>query len=416
MATTHDASKHADLLWTNEVIEERNLEMKRFAITFGICALLLVPAVASAQSHTWDGRSSDVWKLADNWSGAVTYAGEGVPGDTALIDDGTNEPTVVVGGAVPRDLDWIEVDAETAGVDDVVNGSVDMTLKIDTGGDLDVLDGNDSGYIWLIAGRHTFTPAKGIVTYADDAKLWVAAGSLEVDDIYADGGFMSCGGIRGDRGLVILDFDVDPEINDDVIETGEANFVIDDDTTIESELTVGDGSDYGDVIQSGASSLTVNDAMTIQAGNETGEDSIYKLSAGTLNVEGLASILAAQGADANATIWVAAGTFAPDAMTFDGGATSSDGLAIGDFDVCVEVQGAEDNSTDTFISDYVEWQLGSGVKVDAKDMELNNNGAGFTVIGNSSHLCTYSYTGNGQSVSVSGTRWCNGASCDCSCE
>ena len=166
--------------------------MKRIATALGICALLLGPVAAEAADYDWTGASSTAWRLSANWTGAVGYPGQFNNSPTATIDDGSSNATVVVSGTVTWDVDWVLVDAETA--------NCDLTLKIDTNADLDVIDGSNTGYIWLIAGTH------GDPVVADDAELWHAGGNLEVDIIDADGGV----GVstHGDRGKAVLDFDV----------------------------------------------------------------------------------------------------------------------------------------------------------------------------------------------------------------
>jgi hypothetical protein len=102
---------------------------------------------------------------------------------------------------IPNDVAWVVVDAETAGVDDAVDASVDLTLKIDTGGSLDVLN-SGSGYVQVIAGSHTYSTT----TYDDDATLWVHAGTLDADTLDFRGtSTESLGHAQGD-------FDVDLEV------------------------------------------------------------------------------------------------------------------------------------------------------------------------------------------------------------
>jgi hypothetical protein len=228
--------------------------MKRIVTAFGIGTMLFASMSAIAGvSFIWDGDSGSgsSWRDADNWTAGASWPGNSQTGDTATIADPTTQATCVVDGTAPSDpgyiIPWVHVDA------DVADG--DMTLKIDTGGDLSVLN-SGAGYIRLTAGSHSSYPV-----IADDATLWVAAGSLEVDDIDVDGGIRYSS--RGDRGLAYLDIDVAPTINDDVIVTGEANLEIDATTTIGDELIIGHSNYYGDVLLSGngtvrASSIVIN--------------------------------------------------------------------------------------------------------------------------------------------------------------
>jgi hypothetical protein len=355
--------------------------MKRFATAFGLCALLLASGAAYGAAFVWDGNAGGgdaSWLTANNWTANSSYPGELTANntDTATISDDTTESTVFVDGMVTYDVTWVVVNAETAGGD--------MTLKIDTDGDLDVLN-SGSGYIWLVAGSHSLGGMPP--TYAsDDANLWVAAGTLNVDDLNIDGGLKDTS--RGDRGTAYLDFDVDPTINDDVTVTGDANFAIDDPTTVGDDMIIGDGSDYGDVIQSGASSLTVTDDMTIQSGDAAGEDSIYELTAGTLDVNGTVTVQGAASVDAEAEIQITAGTFTPTSMVFSGRTTADNGHAIGDFDAGVTVQGSCDGTVDTCMEGHVDIELANSSTVDAKDLKIGDCGSS----GNSG---TVAVSGNG---------------------
>jgi hypothetical protein len=154
--------------------------MKRIATALGICSLLLALPVAYAGVYTWDGDTSSDWQTATNWAEAG-YPGRDAAGDTATINADTSHDTVIVSTTIPHEVDWVLVDAEAAALDESVGNSVDLTLKIDTGGVLDVDDGSGTGYIRLIAGSHDYTVEEVTTTYPDDATLWVAAGTLDVN-------------------------------------------------------------------------------------------------------------------------------------------------------------------------------------------------------------------------------------------
>jgi hypothetical protein len=171
-----------------EIAEKRNHKMKRIAKAIGVCALLLASAAASGAAFTWDGTPTSDWDDGRPWGGATLgspYPGKLASGDTATINADTPNDTVIVSTTIPNDVAWVLVDAEAAGVDDEVDDSVDLTLKIDTDDPcdpayLDVLN-SGSGYVQVIAGSHTFTEAKTTRTWPDEATLWVADGTLNVD-------------------------------------------------------------------------------------------------------------------------------------------------------------------------------------------------------------------------------------------
>jgi hypothetical protein len=137
------------------------------------------------------------------------------------------------------------------------------------------------------------------------------------------------------------------------------------------------------------------------------------VSGGSLTTTGLVTVKGKQAvSDHSATLTVSsADAFKPNSITFDGRDHTTASHAIGVFNACMTVQGAEDNTTDTFVSGYVDWTIGSGVQINMKDLELDSNGADLLIAGTSSTLCTYSYTGNSQPISLSGVTWTNGTSC-----
>jgi hypothetical protein len=141
-------------------------------------------------------------------------------------------------------------------------------------------------------------------------------------------------------------------------------------------------------------------------------------SGGSLTTTGLVTVKGDQTGSATATLTVSTcDTFKPDSLYFWGRNHATDGHAIGNFDDCMTVQGAGDNSWDVWIRGYVDWNIGSSKQINMKDLEMDGaNGADLSITGTSSALCTYSYTGNSQPISVSGVTWTNGsASCSCTC-
>jgi hypothetical protein len=180
--------------------------------------------------------------------------------------------------------------------------------------------------------------------------------------------------------------------------------------------TIADGSTNSTVTVSGAVPNSV--AWVLVDADAAGVSMELEIqSGGSLTTTDLVTIKGDQDGTATATLTVSTcDTFKPDSLYFWGRNHATDGHAIGNFDDCMEVQGAEDNSWDVWVRGYVEWNIGSGDEVHMKDMEMDGtNGANLTITGTSSTLCTYTYKGNSQPISVSGVTWTNGISCSCSC-
>lgn len=243
--------------------------MKSMATAIAIAAVLVVAGAAGANmlltGFTWAGTSTDKWALDGNWT-AAGYPGQtgGDNSDSATIADGSPQATVIVNATITDNVNFVVVDAETA--------DADMTLKIVSGGDLDVLN-SGAGYVQLIGG----TDPSGMPP-AVFAKLWYAAGNFDVDDLDLDGGTPTS--TRGDGGLAIVVWDVARTIGDDVDVTGDVDFDAAADITVSGDFTIGDGTTEADMDKQSAGDVTVTGKIIIKGGSSA--DTVVTVSAGSL--------------------------------------------------------------------------------------------------------------------------------------
>ena len=216
--------------------------MKSMATAIAVAAVLVVAGAAGANmlltGFVWGGATSDKWALDGNWS-TNGYPGELTANNTddATIDDATNRATVIVDATVTYDVNWVVVDADTA--------NANMTLKIVSGGDLDVVDASTAAYVQLVGGTDSAFAAV-------DAKLWYAAGNFDVDDFNLDGGSIT--GTRGSNGLAIVDLDQDLTITDDISVSGDVDIQIASGVTLDVDAFTMESS--SDLKVTGASSTS----------------------------------------------------------------------------------------------------------------------------------------------------------------
>lgn len=309
--------------------------MRRFMTVIAIGTVLVtVSAYGAAMmraSFVWDGSSSAFWDVPANWTANSSYPGELTANNTddATIANTTNSNPVVVNSTIQYDVDFVVVNADAA--------DADVTLQIDSNGDLDVLNSGD-GYIRLIAGMNAEDPPTPV-----DAKLAMVAGEpdpvLRVDDLDLDGGVHSS--TFNDRGLAVVDFDAAPTITDDVDATGDVEF-------------------------GGDASFTISDALNIGDGAIPTE--FRKLGTGTVTVTGLLYVHADQGEADDAKLLHSAGTLATSDLKFDG--APSDGTdygdAIGEFNSTVTVSDDVDAIGDVSFGGSSSFDIGTGAGNDLR--------------------------------------------------
>lgn len=180
------------------------------SVAFSVAAI----GVASGANYNWNVSGSGNWAVNGNWT-VADYPGFNSPDntDSAFISKTNSNVayTVTVNSSIQYDLNALEVRADSA--------DADVTLKIDSGADLDVTDAtNFDSTIRLVAGQHALSPV------ADDAKFWFAAGTLGVDNFDLQGGNRAS--TFGDRGLAILDVDGDLPVINDVVMSNEVQLDI----------------------------------------------------------------------------------------------------------------------------------------------------------------------------------------------
>lgn len=154
--------------------------MKRFVTAFGIGALLLTPQLALANNWTSGGSTSD-WQTASNWSG-IDYPGQFFTGDTATIDNSTNNP-VTLNSNLGNSIANLDLDAPTAtaAVSLELKGNLTVTSTTTVTGDNSA---SKSATITMTSG--TFDPAAltldGGDSNAREARFLVNGGTLTMPD------------------------------------------------------------------------------------------------------------------------------------------------------------------------------------------------------------------------------------------
>lgn len=151
----------------------------------GICACMFVPAPALVQIN-WDGDTSSVWRLGNNWDDAGgAFPGE-FSGDSAVIAVNTQNP-VTVSGTVANSITTLTLDADT--------NAATVELDILSGGSL---------------------TTTGLVTVKADQEDAANHATIKVGGTLTADSFLFDGAADIDDGHAIGDFDVNVCVNNGV--------------------------------------------------------------------------------------------------------------------------------------------------------------------------------------------------------
>ncbi|MGD8454606.1 MAG: hypothetical protein PVJ57_22565 [Phycisphaerae bacterium] len=240
--------------------------MKPFATALGLAAILLLSNAASAATdYEWDAGYyplSNGWQYQANWNPGTSYPGT-ASGDTALINAATNYPTVVVNSSIGYPVDWVRIDAWTAGVN--------LELQVVTGGSLSVTHTTPS-YILLRAGD----------TY--NAKLYMD-GDETTPPVLAVNNLDCRGGVGqvsyGDQGKAVVDIDADSTfgVTADVEVSGDVDFGGSEDFSIDGDLRI--SNDTTEMHKTGTGTVTVYGRIIINPGPGT-NGAVLTIDAGSI--------------------------------------------------------------------------------------------------------------------------------------
>jgi len=392
------------------------------ALAIGLFMALSGPAQADG---IWDGGdgSDNLWSTAINWNGnAVPTTGQNIvldsandrggfiPDDTCDYDSsatagpytGTFRITGMTfsasrsgGFSSTGNATWSG--SWTMGGSEVISlggTSVTSTMTLsqnNTTTDLDVnsllIDADTPGAArsFTKAGAGTLDvngplTIKGDLSADHDATLVLSAGSITPDSMVLQGSTNSS------YGYAILDLDQDLTVgnaSDSVSVAGYAEIDVANPGTAKvfeaKDMDVGDGqlTTFCEK-RTGTGELDAT-GLTITAGNDANEEATFKLSAGTLDVNGTITVDSGTASGTHAKLWHSVGTATPDSMVLDGYDTNA--RAKLDLDQTFTVDsGGTHAKPDTTMRRWVDVDVYAGMTGDMKDLRYEATGT-LTVTG-----------------------------------
>jgi hypothetical protein len=338
--------------------------MQRLCVS-ALAALLSLTAAAQSV-FTWTVAHSTSWDTAGNW----TPSG-GPPNDSndiAFINVSTNTPVVFSSSTYTIDEIPVNADSNDQSTSlSLSSGSLTTNGRVTIHGDRGSISTNTAA---LTVNGGTFAPY-----YLEFNGRLTSGSALSVGDFNASATVGASTLSTLFTGYVDIDIASSVTLNGKAVRVGNGY--------VPTDVRIGFAGTPG----TGTASAT---SLLIQVGDASSEDSILRLTSGTLNVSGKLKLQAASTIDAKPKLIVSSGTtFTPDTFEFQGG-TSSAQAAYLELHASVDLQTADA----TGVTGFAEAQIDSSVTFRPNEFDIGNGSTtgDFTLVSGSGSTGTISTT------------------------